>query len=170
MRPEHRRFLVVDEVIGSSIVNFAINGALAWLTYRSLPSVPLFGRTSMAADTAVTALVLPLLTALIGTPLVRLGVARGKLPRPDAPPPSRAPSRSLSRSLSRWRPRSSVARGLVLGVASLLWVAAPCILVFALVGPASLPTARFIWVKASFAAALGALVTPLIGWWALHDS
>lgn len=162
MRPEHRRFLVVDEVIGSSIVNFAINGALAWLTYRSLPSVPLFGRTSMAADTMVTALVLPLLTALIGTPLVRLGVARGKLPRPDAPLPSRSPSRRP--------PRSSVARGLVLGVASVLLVAAPCVLVFALVGPASLPAARFIWVKASFAAALGALVTPIIGWWALHDS
>ena len=161
MRPEHRRFLVVDEVIGSSIVNFAINAALAWLTYRSLPSVPLYGRTSMAADTVVTALVLPLLTALIATPLVRLGVARGKLPRPDAPLAPLAP---------RWRPRSSVARGLLLGVASVLLVAAPCVLVFALVGPASLPAARFIWVKASFAAALGALVTPLVGWWALHDS
>ena len=157
MRREHRRFLVVDECIGAAIVNFAINFALARLAYRALPSLPLYGRTSIAADTIATAIVLPLLTALLVTPLVRLGVARGKLPPLERPP-------------GAWRPRSLVARGVVLAAASLLLVAAPFVLALALVGPTRLPTASFVWLKGGFAAALAALVTPVAAWWALADA
>ena len=157
MRREHRRFLVVDECLGAALVNFVINFALARLAYHARPSLPLFGATSIAADTLATALVLPLLTALIVTPLVRLGVARGKLP-PLAPPPA------------GWRPRSMGARGLLLAAASLVLVAAPFVLALALAGATRLPLGAFAWLKGGFAALLAALVTPPCAWWALADA
>jgi hypothetical protein len=41
---------------------------------------------------------------------------------------------------------------------------------FSKFGPAELQRDPFILFKASFGAALGAVVTPLIGWWALMHS
>ncbi len=160
LSPAHRRFLIVDELVGSTIVNFVVNGALAWLLFRSATSVPLFGRSSIASDTLATAFILPLLTSLIVTPLVRIQVARGLLP-PLAPAAMRP---------TAWARRSRLKRGAIVGAAAVALVATPVVILFALVGPAQLPITRFIWFKASFAAGLGALVTPLIGWWALGDA
>jgi hypothetical protein len=157
----HRRFLVVDEVIGSSIVNFVLNAGIAWWMFRAATSVPLWGSASIAADTLSTAFVLPLLTALIATPLVRIQVARGKLPLHDLAVPRRS---------TFWTRRSFPVRGALLGLAAIVVVGAPVVGAFALVGPPQLTTRHFIWFKASFAAGLGALVTPLLGWWALHDA
>ncbi len=162
MRREHKRLLIVDECIGAAVVNFAINAALGWLAYRARPSLPLFGATSIATDTLATAFVLPLVTVLVATPLIRLGVARGKLPPLD--PPIASP-----RGLPR-RPRALLARGAVLGVASMLLVAAPFVAALALVGPQSVTPARMVWCKGGFAAVLAALVTPLVAWWALEDA
>jgi hypothetical protein len=51
-----------------------------------------------------------------------------------------------------------------------LLVAMPVVIAFAFVGPAKLSISSFIWFKATFAAGLGAIVTPFIGWWALSDA
>ena len=156
---QQRTFLIVEEVVGSSIVNFSINGAIAWYLFRSARTVPLWGWSSIAADTLGTAFILPVLTALFAGFLVRRQVKRGKLaPISDA---DRRPA---------WARRSSFVRGALLGLAAMVLAAAPVVLVFALVGPASLSPWGFIWFKASFAAGLGALVTPLLGWWALLDA
>ncbi|MDB4969959.1 MAG: hypothetical protein JWN44_5648 [Myxococcales bacterium] len=156
----HRRFLLVDEVIGSSIVNFLLNGAMAWWVFRKATSVPLWGSSSIAVDTLVTSFVLPLLTALIATPIVRAQVAWRKLPL--------LPKAELRSSV--WTRRTVVMRGALLGVAAVVLVGAPVVLFFSLVGPHQLPTTSFILFKAGFAAALGAVVTPLLGWWALLDA
>ena len=156
----HRRFLIVEEIVGSTIVNFLVNGGLAWFLFRSAASVPLWGRSSIATDTLVTAFVLPLLTALITSFFVRAQVNRGKLP--PIPP---AEIRS-----SWWLRRSSAGRGVLLGLAAVGLAGMPVVLLFALAGPAQLSPTSFIVFKASFAAAVGAVVTPLLGWWALVDA
>jgi hypothetical protein len=157
---EHRRFLIVDELIGPAIVNFLLNGAIAWYLFRKLPSVPLRGSPGIALDTLVTAFVLPVLTALIAAWLVRWRVVRRKL--------SPIPTELLRPS--SWSRRSFLVRGTLLGVAALVLVAAPLVLLLAFVGIEQLSLARFVWFKASFAAGVGILVTPLLGWWALMDA
>jgi hypothetical protein len=156
---EHRRFLIVDEILGSIVINFPLNAGIAWGLFRSKASVPLWGMSSIAADTIVTAFVLTIATAFLATRYVRAQVIAGKLP----PVPI-----SEIRS-SAWLQRSSFVRGTILAVAAVVLAAVPVIAAFAVAGPRELPFASFLWFKATFAAVLGAVVTPLVGWWALCD-
>ena len=157
---EHRRFLVVDQLIGAAVVNFVVNAALAWLLFRHSPSVALYASPGIAIDTAVTALVLPPLTALVAGFVVRLRVVRGELP----------PLPSFAVRESAWSRRSLWLRGTLLGVGAVLLLAAPTVAGFALLGVDQLSRASFICFKASFAAGVGILVTPALGWWALIDA
>ena len=158
MRREHRQFLLVGELIGSTIVNFLLNAGIAWFLFRSMATVPLFGKASIANDTIGTAFILPLLTAIIATPLVAIQVAQKKLPLIAAD----------ELHLSPWARRSLFVRGGALGLAAVAFIAVPLVIVWARVGPPHLSFARFVWFKATFAAAVGAIVTPLIGWCALQ--
>jgi len=157
---EHRRFLVLDQGVAPTIFNFALNGAIAWLMFRSARSVPVWGQPSIAADTLVTAFVLPVLTSFIVGALVQRQVGRGQVSRLNA----------SQCSSSAWPRRSRWQRGAALGVAAVVLAALPVVLFFTLAGPTELERWSFIWFKAAFAAALGALVTPLIGWWALAEA
>src|SRR6266487_2373185 len=98
---EQQRFLLFDEIVGSTIVNFPLNAAIAWFAFRSAERVSLWGRSSIAADTLVTAFVLPLLTSLIATRIARARIAGGKLSR-------------ISSGWLVWLPRSSLHRGALL--------------------------------------------------------
>jgi hypothetical protein len=51
-----------------------------------------------------------------------------------------------------------------------LLAAAPLVWAFHHFGPSEMERDPFILFKATFAAVLGAIVTPLIGWWALMHS
>jgi hypothetical protein len=157
---QHRRFLIVEEIVGSTIVNFFVNGGIAWFLFHAVASVPLWGKSSIAVDTLATALVLPVVTALIARLIVRQQVMAGKL----------APIPPAELGSSFWLRRSSAGRGALLGAAAVVLGGVPVVLVFALAGPTQLATTSFIVFKASFAAAVGAVVTPLLGWWALVDA
>jgi hypothetical protein len=156
----HRRFLVLDQGVAPTIFNFVLNGTIAWLTFRSVRAVPLWGQSSIAADTLVTAFVLPVLTSFIVGALVERQVGRGHVPRLAASQVSSSPWVRWS----RWQ------RGAALGIAAVVLAASPVVLFFTLAGPTELERWSFIWFKAAFAAGLGALVTPVIGWWALADA
>ena len=163
MRPisrAHRRFLLLDQAVGGTVINFLLNGAIAWLMFRSAQSVPLWGQTSIAADTLATAFILPVMTSLIVSRVVGWQVRSGQLP----PLPA---AQALS---SMWGRRSPLHRGAVVGAVAVVLAAAPVVVLFATLGPAELERWRFIWFKAVFGAALGALVTPLIAWWALEHA
>ena len=155
---EHRIFLIRDQIFGSIVVNFLLNALIAWIAFRSVEVVPLWGLVnSIAADTIGTALILPIITSLVVTRLVAMEVRHGRLP----------PLPAADVFASQWPRRSSFQRGAVVGLASILLAGVPVVAVFALAGPTELRTGPFIWFKAAFAAALGAFVTPLLGWWAL---
>jgi hypothetical protein len=160
MSRQHRRFLVVEEVVGSTIINFLLNAGIAWYLFRRAPSVPLWGPSSIGVDTLVTAFVLPVLTALIATFIVSQQVRRGRL----------LPIPADAIGSSRWLDRPGWQRGVGLGIASVVLVATPLVVALTLVGPTQLSSGHFILFKGSFAAGLGALVTPLLGWWALADA
>ena len=82
---EHRRFLIVDQVIGAGIINFILNAGIAWAIARALARVPLWGNPSIANDTVATAFLLPFITCVIVTPLIRKKIVAGGLqPLPEA--------------------------------------------------------------------------------------
>jgi len=156
---QHRRLLWLDQGVGSAVFNFLLNAAIAWLLFHSAEVVPLWGQTSIAGDTLATAFILPLLTSLIVSRMVAGQVAAGRI-APLAVP-------TASRLLGALAARAALGRGVLLGAAGMLAAAVPVILWFAWAGPRSLDLAAFLWFKAGFAAALAAVVTPVIGWTAL---
>ena len=160
MSEQHRRFLVVEEVLISTVVNFLLNAGIAWYLFHKKSSVAMWGATSIGVDTIVTAFVLPVLTAIIAWFIVGRAVKSGKL----LPIPYEAIG------TSRWLKWRGWQRGVILGVASMIVVATPLVVALTLAGLRSLTPWHFVWFKGCFAAGLGALVTPLLGWWALADA
>ena len=153
----HRRLLIVDHAVGAAVFNFALNGAIAWLLFRSLSLVPLWGESSVAGDTLITAFLLPFLTCLIVSRAVHRQVSSGRIPRLE----------TAGLPFSSWSKLSPLARGALLGVASVALAAAPVVAALDWSGFAGFGLWPFIAFKAAFAAGLAALITPLVGWWAL---
>ena len=152
----HRRLLIVDNGVVSALFNFVLNGAIAWALFRSVAHVPLWGEASVAGDTLATAFLLPLLTCLIVTRLVARQVTQGHVERLAlARPP-----------LAAWSRLSPLARGTLLGIASMALAAVPLVAALHASGFTGFDLWPFIGFKATFAL-LAAAVTPLIGWWAL---
>jgi hypothetical protein len=153
----HRRLLLVDNGIGAAVFNFALNAAIAWLLFREVAQVPLWGQSSVAGDTLITAFLLPFLTCLIVSRLVARQVEQGRIPRLSGG----------ERAASAWSARSPLQRGVLLGAASVALAAVPVVAALSLSGSAGFALWPFIGFKAAFAACLAAIVTPLVAWWAL---
>ena len=159
MSPALRRYLLLEHGVGSAVFNFVLNGVIAWLLFRHLADVPLWGQQSIAGDTIGTTLFLPLFTCLIVTPMVRRHMrardvgALGESATADV--------------LLRWLPVSTFRRGLWLGAACVLAVAPLALAALGASGITALPLWRFIAFKAAFAACLALAVQPLIALWAV---
>lgn len=159
---QHRRFLIADQGVGATVFNFVLNGLIAWVLFRSAESVPLWGPSSVAGDTIATAFILPFATCLIVSRIVARQVSTGRLARLSDP--TTAP-------LVTWlAARTPLRRGAALGLAAVVIAAVPAILWLSIGGPNELARGAFVWFKASFAAGLAAVVTPLIAWVALVTS
>ena len=155
----HLRFLLLEQGIGSAAFNFLLNGAIAFLVFRSLERVPLWGQQSIVGDTIGTCFFLPFFTALIVTPLVRKRVLAGSVA-------GLAWTRETHPPLG-WLPSRTGRRGLVLGVVSALLVGPLSIWLLSRHGVTELAFWPFVGFKASFAAALALVITPIIALWAI---
>src|SRR6266403_944818 len=156
-----RRYLLLEQGVGAAGFNFLLNAAIAWLIFRGADVVPLWGQQSIAGDTIGTSVILPFLTCLIATRLVRGHVRSGKV----------APlgwSRDTQPWIG-WLPRGTLARGLALGGAGLLVFAPPVLLAHVALGVTNLDLGSFVVFKASFAAAEALVVTPLVALWAIVE-
>jgi hypothetical protein len=159
MSPGHLRFLLLEQGIGAAVVNFLLNGAIAWLLFRGVPQVPLWGQQSIAGDVVGTCFFLPLITTLIVTPLVRRRVSAGTLA-------ALGWTRETHRPLG-WLPNGTGRRALVLGIICALVVGPLSVWVLSRLDVAELALWSFIGFKAVFSAGLGLLVTPVISLWAM---
>ncbi|HJR15550.1 MAG TPA: hypothetical protein VJ808_01755 [Gemmatimonadales bacterium] len=160
MSHDYRKYLVAQGLIGAGI-NFVLNGAIGWTLYRHLAYIPLYGQQSVAADIILTSLLLPVLVCLITTPLIRSEVRKARLPA--------ASWLSLGSSRTAYVLRNLLLRALVLGVLSTLLVSPVTILTLHALRVEGLEFWTFLGFKASFAAALAALITPMVAAWALED-
>ena len=159
MSPAQRRYLLLEQGVGAGVVNFAINAAIAWVAFRGMTTVPLWGQQSIAGDTIGTTFLLPFITTLIASRLVRGHVRSGRI----------AGLAWDSSPLGRWMPRGLARRGAVFGLACVVLVGLPAPSALAAAGVAQMSFGRFVVFKALFAAVLAALVTPIIARAALAD-
>ena len=159
MSPGLQRYLVVEQGVGAAIFNLVLNAAIAWATFRGLATVPLWGQQSVGGDTLGTAFVLPFLTTLIASRIVRGHVRSGRVP-------------ALAWGASPWRrlPSGLVGRGAVLGVAGIVAIGLPTALALGAAGVSSMTFGGFVAFKALFAGGLAAVVTPLVARAALADA
>ena len=159
MSPLHRRYLLLEQGIGAGVFNFVLNAAIAWALFRQMETVPLWGQQSIAGDTIGTAFMLPLMTTLIASRIVRGHVRKGRVP-------------AWVSGASRWDrlPRGLFLRGVVLGIVCLVVAGLPATGALGVAGIAEMSFGNFIVFKALFAAALAVVVTPIIARLALADT
>jgi hypothetical protein len=160
----HRRWIVVNALLATALINLVVNGALAWLSVRGaevpLIAVPLL-KTSTIVDTVGTFFILPLTTCLLCTTAVWYERRNRALPPLD-----------WRRDSHRWLAAPSltrVGRGVRLGALVTLLLAPPAVIVLVVTDFGGISTGQFVLYKVILGVALGALVTPLIALWAMSD-
>jgi|SRR5215470_7339066 len=159
MSHHHLRFLLLEQGVGSAVFNFLLNGAIAWLLFRSLERVPMWGQQSIVGDTIGTCFFLPFFTALIVTPLVRKRVQAGSIAALEW-------TRD-SHPVLGWLPVGTAKRALVLGAICAVIVGPLSIWALSRMDVGELTFWSFVGFKAAFAAALALIVTPVISVWAM---
>ncbi len=158
----HRRYLVIEQGVGAIIANLLINAGIAWLMFRSMDIVPLWGQQSIAGDTLGTTFFLPFFTCLIVTPLTHMAIRQGRMP-------SSRWMRQEHPWLSRL-PGGTALRAFVLGLIVFVLVGPISVWVLSLLGVQEMSFRGFVLFKALFAGALAAPVAPLIALCAIGDS
>jgi hypothetical protein len=161
MPPSVRRYLVREHVVGSAVFNLLFNALIAWLLFRGLEDVPLWGQQSIAGDTLATAFMLPFLTTLIVTRLARGHVRGGRV--------ERLAWTRRSHPVLAWLPAALLPRAVVLGVLGVVLVGIPTAWALGALQVDAMAFWPFVGFKALLAAAMAAVVTPVVALWALVE-
>jgi hypothetical protein len=158
----HRSYLIREQVMTPVLMNVALNGIIAWLIFRARPIIPVWGEGGLVLDTIATLFLLPFLTCLIVTPLVRRGVARGKVP-PLA-------WRAADHAALGYLPLSVWGRGAAIGGLAVL-AGFPLILGgLSLAGIGSLAPLNVVALKGAYTGVLAGLIGPVIALCAISDA
>ena len=137
-----------------------INGVIAWLITRSHAELPLWGDGGIGVDLIATSLLLPLLTAVIVSRVIRGQVTKGKVAM-------LAPAQIDPHGLHR---RTPWVRGLVLALIVLAIAGGPLVLLLHLADAQPVATLPYVGFKAFWAGGVAMLISPVIAWWALCDA
>ncbi|MBN1130094.1 MAG: hypothetical protein JXA71_13975 [Chitinispirillaceae bacterium] len=159
--PLHRKFIIVNQGIVSTVFNFFLNMGIAWFLYRSLEKVPLWGSLSIGFDTLATSFVLPALTCYFIAVTIGIAVRKGWMPVIVDYPRTGIVGKIAGLPV--------VAQGVVHGVAGTALLGVPVTVWFVLTGNEFLSFHSFLWFKASYAAVLSLAVSPVIGLFALFS-
>ncbi|MGH2981619.1 MAG: hypothetical protein ACRDKV_06220 [Solirubrobacterales bacterium] len=161
----HRRWIVLNALVATALINLVVNALVAWFSVRSQSDVPFWARplseTSLLGDTLGTIFLLPLITCLLATTAVRRELRNGSLAPLVADHPH---VRRLA-----GMPNSRVQRGLAFAAVAFAVLALPVALALAAIDLGTLTKGEFVIFKAAFAILLGALITPLIALAAMTD-
>jgi hypothetical protein len=156
---EHRRWIVINAIVITALINAALNALIAWGTAAGKDQIPLWaaplvGGPSTITDTVGTFFILPLVTTLLITTVIWHELRAGRVaPLVLAPGTDaflrRVPSRRLR-------------RGLYFGALTTLMLAPAAVIVLAGIDFGDISVGDFVLYKAIFGVLLGLVVTPAI--------
>lgn len=139
------------------VSNTFFNGIIAWLLLRSGPSLQWGGEHSFVVDIIATALLLPLIVALIVIPLQRSKVKKGKLLT------MRLSSESAIQGFANRFPYSTGKCALLFGLVGMLVIAPLTLLGFYLFGISVVTPLHYALFKGVWAGGMAAvLVVPMV--------
>ncbi len=151
---EQSRYIVLNFLIPTVIINFFLNAGIGYLTFRGVPHVPLKGSPGVAPDILATTFLLTFITFLILATIVRWDVASGKIsvwPR----------ARQRFWFVSNW-PTGSIAGAFPLGLAYLAIVGPATVALLHFLGPPAYSVSEAVLLKATYSALLSVLAVPVI--------
>ena len=155
------KYLIIGQTIIPIFFNFTIPLTLGLITFWNQPTVVTWALDKGAvADFIGTCYLLPAITCLIATPIVRSQVASGVV--------SQVPVEHLPRLLLFYR-GGLIWRATKWGLTGLTLLSAPVFFTFTLLADETIPTVTFLVVKILFAVLFGCVVTPLISLVAIAD-
>jgi hypothetical protein len=163
--PDQRRWLVLNGLFVTAVINLVINGGLARLSAGNHATValwafPKLGHPSAAIDTLGTFFFLPFGTCLGCTRAVRIARERGQL-RP-------VPPHHLGPWLRRL-PADRIKRGAVLGAVCFAVLSPLAIAIFLIGDPSHLSRMSFVVYKSILGVLLGAIITPFVALTAMAE-
>ena len=161
LNKEQRLLLSRSFIITPAVINFILNGVIAFATYRSRSSVALWGADGMSIDIILTSFLLPFLTCLIVTPIVWQLVERGDQ--------SAVSWTRFDFWWLAWLPERKWTRAGTIGVATALGGGAVLLGGLYLVKVENFSPNGAIALKAIYGALLAGLVTPLLALASLAD-
>lgn len=150
LSPQHRRFLFIEQAAGGAVINLVIAALLGWLLFRDAERVPMTGAQSAVTDTLVSAFMIAFATCLIVTPIARRQMRSGRIAALNGG------------ALSALMPSGILWRAILLGAACAAIVSPIVIGASAHLSAMGIALRHFLFFKLAFAAAEGAVITPLI--------
>ena len=158
LTPQHRAFLINEQIIGPVVINFAFNAVTGWWFFRAFTPIPMWTMPGVAFDLLGLFNGLPFLLTLITTPIVRHQVRKGKV----APLPQGPEAYPILRKL----PRGLFWRATYLGIGA--WLIGGPLLFAALWLVGDRMELTTFWIaKGAIAAALSALMAPVASFYTL---
>jgi hypothetical protein len=132
------------------VTNLAIAALLGWLLFGHAERVPMIGSQSAVTDTIVSAFMISFATCLIVTPVARRQMRSGRI------------AALTGGGLSALMPSGILWRAILLGAASVAIVSPMVMVASACICARGIALRNFLIFKLAFAAAEGAVTTPLI--------
>jgi hypothetical protein len=156
---EHRRWLLINAVLVTAVINGAISAFIAWVLSASEDEIPLWaaplvGGPSTIVDTVATLFILPFITTLILTTVAWHEMRQGKL----------APlliDRNTDPLLARMPPKRA-RRGVYFGVLTVVLLAPVSVVLLVAFDFGDISVGDFVLYKTIFGILLGLVVTPPI--------
>jgi hypothetical protein len=145
------------EVLVGGISNTIFNGLIAWLLLKSGPALAWGGEHSFVVDVIATALLLPLIVALIVIPLQRGKLNKGKLQAISLGPGS------TMQSIANRFPAATFKSALLFGLIGMCVIAPLTLLGFYLIGIEEIAPTTYAIFKGVWAGVMaGLLVIPMV--------
>lgn len=163
LQAEHRRWIVANALVGTAVVNAAINAALAWVSVRGVNSVPVWTASlepSIVSDSLGTLFFLPLITTVLCTTAVWRDLRVGRLERLEGT------WCGLGDRLRNGRLR----RGMTLAAWCTGVLSPVTVVILVGIDFGDLNRTDFVLYKTAFAVGLGAIVTPFVALRAMSDA
>jgi hypothetical protein len=159
LSPEHRRWIYLNALLITGIINALVNAGIAWLSVIGqhrvpLWAVPLVDKPSTITDTVGTLFLLPLITCVLCTTAVWHELAAGRL--------GALGESTGARQLASRLPATRLRRGIALGALCTTALAPLFVGVLVAIDFTNLSPGQFVLYKAVFGLVLGVIVTPPI--------